>query len=267
MKHLPLALLFLLGTGCETPRPHRDPASTELGTLIVRAPYSELPAHLRDYACKHHLDTSLFATGRECDMEGVLLGQLALIHGTGHDGFIMFVDILEDRIVLSESLDMPDVTVLGWVNASPQYIIRVDYRNGHGTGGESQATRFYVADHGFATLALEKPLSESISGWNAFEKDPVTFESEITWSDDHGICKLSTQGKVIIGEGEDAVDRPLPTERYVYDVATKRFKQTEGRSTEGQTYMSSVYGDIADPKGDWFKTPSCIEKDQSVRPR
>ena len=181
-------------------------------------------------------------------------------------GFVIFIDCFTNSIVLGDAdfpMGIEVAKSLVNKNASPEALFIVRYISISGTGTFGTSVKLYAIDNGFPILSLDKPYYEHNSGWGAFENDPVIFKCRNDYLIKNGLYEIHTQGIVTIGVGLKETCRELPNEIYVWDSRSKQFEQVEGRMTHKQGLLTSIYSDFADPKGDWFKQPPVLTKNNA----
>ena len=79
----------------------------------------------------------------------------------------------------------------------------------------------------------------------------------LSWN--KGLLHLITDGYVSVGNKE----KQLPEEVYIYDELTRKFKQIEGRESS-DLLLSEIYGDLANPAGNWFSKPKEVKEKYSL---
>lgn len=177
-------------------------------------------------------------------------------------GFAIFIDTQSGKVVLSDSnfpLGIKSIKLLDNTEGYPKSMVLIKYITATGTGMYGESIRFYVLDAGKAHLALDKPYSEVSSGWGAFKNDSVEFRTRNDIKLNKKMVEIHSTGIVTIGEDAKQFKK-LPEEIYLWEPRSQEFELIKGRNSATQSLMSSVYSDLANPNGNWFKKPPSIDK-------
>lgn len=230
----------------------------------TKAQYTAFKAYLEEHKLPVEiLDDSLQHSGGSLHME--VFGEFGVVCELGGykipSGFVVFIDILKNTIVLMDS-EFPSgnlsVNTIKDPGATPQVLFVVKFRTLTGIGYSSFSEKVYTIDGHHLQLSLQKPCYECLSIWDPVD-EPETFEHQqrniFTVSNKQYVIRSS--GTVEIGDSDSVVLTP-PEEYYIWDTRSRQFAQVEGRSTYGHNRLSTIYGDFTSFRIDeWFKMTPC----------
>lgn len=179
------------------------------------------------------------------------------------DSFILFIDSKENKVIHKEYNLGCGIISLHLLKTPTQFkekLLEVKYLKVYGTGFVVQNIRiFFVLDNAVFPI-FDKTVFEVVSGWKAFKgNDTAEFKIEYKLSWNKGLLHLITDGYVSVGNKE----KQLPEEVYIYDELTRKFKQIEGRESS-DLLLSEIYGDLANPAGNWFSKPKEVKEKYSL---
>ncbi len=179
------------------------------------------------------------------------------------DSFVLFINSKYNKVIYKEcnlGAGIISLRLLKTPTKFKEKLLEVKYLRGYGTGFTAQNVKiFFVSDSAVFPI-FDKTVFEVVSGWKAFKgNDTAEFKIECKLSWNKGLLHLITDGCVGVGNKE----KQLPEEIYVYAEQIRRFKQLEGRESSN-LLLSEIYGDLANPNGNWFVKPKEVKGKYSL---
>lgn len=223
---------------------------------------------LRLYLLKYGNDYDFIKKAEKFNeiIKAKFLGNILIISTSDQskmDSFILFIDSKENKIIHKDCNLGCGIISLHLLKTPTQFrekLLEIKYLRGYGTGFIAQNIKIFFVSENAVFPIFDKTVFEVVSGWKAFKNDDTAeFKMEYKLSWNKGLLHLITEGFINVGNEE----KQLPEEIYVYDEQTRRFKQLEGREALN-LLLSEIYGDLANPNGDWFAKPKEIKKEYSL---